>query len=77
MPCSFLTAQSVSRTQESSELRSRMKAYAIRVAIEDEHLPVALQRAEHVVAPQHEAPKVRSYTIEYVRRVLCAYGWNA
>lgn len=35
-------------------------AYAIRVAIEDEHLPVELHKAEHVVAPQHEAPNVRS-----------------
>lgn len=55
-----------------------MKAYAIRVAMEEEHLPVALQRAEQVVAPQQDAPNVRSCGMVSGWDVLCAgrdWGW--
>lgn len=54
----------------------RIKAYAIRVAMDEEHLPVALHRAEHVVAPQHDAPNVRSCKESTLSVKAARRGWE-
>jgi hypothetical protein len=42
-------------SQEIMELTSKSNAYPILVMILFWHFPQALQRVEHVAAPQHEA----------------------
>lgn len=44
------------------------------MAMEEEHLPVALQRAEQVVAPQQDAPNVRHWGGWLAGGVVCAGG---
>jgi hypothetical protein len=55
-------AQSVSIIQETIELKRRIRAYAIRVAILLPHFPPhELKTALQVAAPQQEAATPQSY----------------